>query len=232
MSRSFLSVLLSFNGGYVDTVGFIALAGLFTAHVTGNFVTLGASIAVGSAGALAKVLALPLFCLVVALTRLASLRMQRHKWPVVTILMSLKLALLVVVAALAVVWGPVVDQGGALALAMGLLMVTAMAVQNAFHRVHMSKLPPTTLMTGTTTQIMLDIADLVDGGAGGDRAAVIGRLRRMGASLLSFAVGCAAAALAFLVSPVWCFALPPLIVALGFFALSEAEDPLQTSKAG
>jgi uncharacterized membrane protein YoaK (UPF0700 family) len=36
-----LPVLLSANGGYVDTAGFLALHGLFTTHVTGNFVTLG-----------------------------------------------------------------------------------------------------------------------------------------------------------------------------------------------
>jgi uncharacterized membrane protein YoaK (UPF0700 family) len=34
-----LPTLLRFNGGYVDTSGYIALQGLFTAHVTGNFVT-------------------------------------------------------------------------------------------------------------------------------------------------------------------------------------------------
>jgi hypothetical protein len=32
---------LSFVGGFVDVVGFIALFGLFTAHVTGNFIMLG-----------------------------------------------------------------------------------------------------------------------------------------------------------------------------------------------
>jgi uncharacterized membrane protein YoaK (UPF0700 family) len=34
--------MLSFNGGYADTAGYLALQGLFTSHVTGNFVTLAA----------------------------------------------------------------------------------------------------------------------------------------------------------------------------------------------
>jgi uncharacterized membrane protein YoaK (UPF0700 family) len=59
-----LPLLLSFPAGYVDTAGFLALHRLFTAHVTGNFVTLGASLALGTSGAIAKLLALPLFCAV------------------------------------------------------------------------------------------------------------------------------------------------------------------------
>ena len=48
-----LSRMLGFNAGYVDTAGFLALGGLFTAHVTGTFVTLGASLVhPGSEGAL------------------------------------------------------------------------------------------------------------------------------------------------------------------------------------
>ena len=49
-----LQVLLSVNGGYVDTAGFLALHGLFTTHVTGNFVTLGAALVQGTSGAVAK----------------------------------------------------------------------------------------------------------------------------------------------------------------------------------
>jgi uncharacterized membrane protein YoaK (UPF0700 family) len=41
MKRHAVVGLLSLNGGFVDTAGFLGLQGLFTAHVTGNFVTLG-----------------------------------------------------------------------------------------------------------------------------------------------------------------------------------------------
>src|ERR1700689_5087240 len=54
-----LPILLSINGGYVDTAGYLALQGLFTSHVTGNFVTLGATLALGTGGAVPKLLALP-----------------------------------------------------------------------------------------------------------------------------------------------------------------------------
>ena len=54
MKRPTLPTLLSFNAGYVDTAGFLALHGLFTAHVTGNFVTLGASLVTGTTGAIAN----------------------------------------------------------------------------------------------------------------------------------------------------------------------------------
>ena len=48
--RPSVPTLWSFNGGYVDTAGFLALHGLFTSHVTGNFVTFGAAIAQGTSG--------------------------------------------------------------------------------------------------------------------------------------------------------------------------------------
>ncbi len=72
-----LPVMLSANGGYVDTAGFLALHGLFTTHVTGNFVTLGAALVLGTGGAVAKLLALPMFCIVVIATRLLSVCSRR-----------------------------------------------------------------------------------------------------------------------------------------------------------
>lgn len=42
-----LAIALAFVGGYVDAVGFIALAHVFTGHVTGNTVMLGIDVAEG-----------------------------------------------------------------------------------------------------------------------------------------------------------------------------------------
>jgi uncharacterized membrane protein YoaK (UPF0700 family) len=46
-------------------MSFLAIQGLFAAHVTGNFVTLGASLVFGTSGILPKLLALPTFCMVI-----------------------------------------------------------------------------------------------------------------------------------------------------------------------
>ena len=55
---------------FVDVVGFIALFGLFTAHVTGNFIMLGLEMVHATKLAIAKLLAVPIFIMMVALTRL------------------------------------------------------------------------------------------------------------------------------------------------------------------
>src|SRR6201994_2829631 len=96
-----IALLLSLNAGFVDTAGFLALQGLFTAHVTGNFVTLGAALVLGSSGAIAKLLALPMFCIVVVVTRIASLSLPRLGLPILRSMIALKVALLLVGAVLA-----------------------------------------------------------------------------------------------------------------------------------
>ncbi len=104
--RPLLPLVLSLNAGYVDTAGFLALQGLFTAHVTGNFVTLGASLVLGTSGAVAKLLALPVFCLVVILARLLSSALLRRRLPALKVVLGVKFALLLIGAVLAIHFGP------------------------------------------------------------------------------------------------------------------------------
>ncbi|MBS7586505.1 DUF1275 domain-containing protein [Ancylobacter defluvii] len=204
-------LLLSLNGGYVDTVGFLSLHGLFTTHVTGNFVTFGASLAHGTSGAVAKLLALPVFCGVVVLTQLLGGLLQKRSLPAFRILLCSKAALLIIAAALAIHFGPFADGDAWQAVMTGMVLVGAMAMQNATHRLYLASAPPTTVMTMTTTQIMLDVASLIQHVPADARREAIARIRRMVPSVGAFAFGCLAAAGLYIGVGMWAFVLPPLL---------------------
>lgn len=221
--RPLLPLVLSLNAGYVDTAGFLALQGLFTAHVTGNFVTLGASLVLGTSGAVAKLLALPVFCLVVILARLLSSALLRRRLPALKVVLGVKFALLLIGAVLAIHFGPFTNGDAGPAVFTGMVLVAAMAIQNAAHRIHLGSAPPSTLMTGTTTQVMIDLADMLQGPKP-DAGAPESRLARMSINIVAFAVGCAGAALLYAKFSVWCFIVPPLLASVSLFLRAGAAD--------
>jgi uncharacterized membrane protein YoaK (UPF0700 family) len=218
-----LAALLSFTGGFVDTAGFLGLQGLFTAHVTGNFVTLGATLVLGTHGAIAKLLALPEFALVVALVSVASDLFARRQWPAVPLLLSGKVLLLIAFFVLAVALGPFPDSDAPAALVTGFAGVAAMAVQNAVQRIHLGSLPPSTLMTGNTTQAVLDAVALMRGDKSDQAGALRGRFSRMLAAVAWFAAGCALAASLYAWVGFWCLVVPAVH---GVFAVRPARTAL------
>jgi uncharacterized membrane protein YoaK (UPF0700 family) len=219
-----LPVVQSLTAGYADTSGFLALKGLFTSHVTGNFVTLGASLVFGMTGTLTKTLALPVFCVVVFLSRLLAFRLEAAKRPVFRNLLRLQVVLLFVAAALAVWLGPIGNPDGGAALALGMTLVCAMALQNAAHRTYLSHTPPSTIMTGTTTQVMLDLAELVHGLRAEVAASTVARFRRMSLSIVVFAGGCGLAAFFFAQFGKWCFCALPLFGLVSLMMRDEVPD--------
>jgi uncharacterized membrane protein YoaK (UPF0700 family) len=220
--------VLSANGGYVDAAGFFALHGLFSTHVTGNFVTLGAALALGTKGALAKLLALPLFCVVVLISRIAS-RSLTPRFASLRGALLIKVLLLIAGAVLALKLGPFEHGDDFAELLTGMTLVAAMAVQNAVHRIYLGHTPPNTIMTGNTTQVMIDLADLIDGKSPEARVAIRDRAIRVGKSIATFAVGCALASLLYAKAGMWCFLLPPLI---GAYALYLARSPAAEAAHG
>jgi len=228
--RLLLPRLLSVNAGFIDAATYLALKGLFAAHVTGNFVTLGAALVLGTSGALIKVLALPVFCILVLLARLCSYALRARSRPVMGTLLAGQLALMILAATLATSFGPFANADGYAALATGLILVAAMAIQNAAHRVHLPGAPPSTIMTGTTTQIMMDLADVMRGLAPQKASATRERLSRMTVSVLAFALGCTLGALLYAWLSVLCFWVPPALV-VGALALRRelAEADLHDS---
>jgi uncharacterized membrane protein YoaK (UPF0700 family) len=206
-----LPAVQSLTAGYADTSGFLALKGLFTSHVTGNFVTLGAAFAFGNSGALAKTLALPVFCLAVLLCRLFTYRLKAASRPVLRSLLKLQLQLLTIVAGLAAWQGPFEDPDAGWALLVGMTLVAPMAMQNAAHRAHLAHTPPSTIMTGTTTQIMLDLAEMLHGVRPEVAAITRARLQRLTLSVAVFAAGCGLAALVYTRVGKWCFCVLPVL---------------------
>jgi uncharacterized membrane protein YoaK (UPF0700 family) len=157
---SWTSVALGFIAGYVDTLGFVALFGLFTAHVTGNFVLIGSELARPSHGVLIKLLAFPAFVAGIALTR-AAVRMQESRGTSpLRLLYGLQLALLTGFMLAGMLALPLHDSRSAAALIAGMFGAAGMGVQNAASRLALSSLTPTTVMTGNVTQLVIDLLDL------------------------------------------------------------------------
>lgn len=155
--------LLSFLAGYADTVGFVGLGGLFTAHVTGNFVLLGYALVGPVQGILPKLLAFPVFVLAIAATRMLVAHWQRQAQPALARAMALQAMLLAASAAAAWLGGPLTAPDTAPALACGMLCVAAMAVQNAYGKLLLPHLPATTVMTGNVTQLVIAMTDARNG---------------------------------------------------------------------
>src|SRR5690349_9882431 len=126
--------LLAFVAGFVDTCGFIALFGLFTAHVTGNFVLIGAAIADYHGGLIAKLLALPLFVIVVAICRTVTVMMDDRRMNAAIPLVGCQILFLAGFLACGIASAPLHDGDAPLAVLTGMLAVTAMAIQNAASR--------------------------------------------------------------------------------------------------
>lgn len=199
------SSLLAFTAGFVDTAAFIALFGLFTAHVTGNFVLIGASLASHRPGLLGKLLAFPVFLAAVAATRAFELRCMRRGRDAQVPLLVAEMIFLALCLAAGVHATPIVDPDALTTILPGLFGVVAMAVQNAASRTTFAGHGPTTVMTGNVTQIVIDLADLAFGGAAPPAQA---RLRKMVPPVLGFLVGAVAGAFGIVHLGFWCLLLP------------------------
>ena len=201
---------LGFTAGYVDTVGFVALFGLFKAHVTGNFVLIGSELAHPTHGVLLKLLAFPAFIAAVAVSRLLTLGVERRGGPVRQSLLALQVALLASCMLCGSHAVPITEASAPWVLATGMLGAAAMGVQNAAARLAFSDLTPTTVMTGNVTQLVIDLVDLLRGAA---EASLRQRIHKFLWPILAFAAGAICGALAYVHAAFWALALPVVILA-------------------
>ncbi len=210
-----IGTALSFLGGYVDTLGFVALFGLFTAHVTGNFVLIGAGLARQSnVDLLIKFMAFPAFIVGVAIARLLIAAMEHRKLSALRYSMLLQLALLSGFMVLGLLASPIRAETS-MAIAAGLLGAMAMGIHSAYARLLLPHLAPTSMMTGNVTQVVIDAVDVMRGA--GD-AAVRQRCARFLWTVLAFGLGAIGAAFGYLYAGFWSL-LAPLAILLRLIML-------------
>ncbi|WP_336486498.1 YoaK family protein [Methylobacterium nigriterrae] len=208
--------------GFVDAAGFVALFGLFTSHVTGNFVLIGAELVSTSSGVIAKLLALPAFVLAVAATRLIALALERRGIAPLRRLLALQAVLLALFCIAGLALAPLRSADGPDAILVGMLGVAAMGVQNAIARLALAHLAATTVMTVNVTQAVIDAVDLLRLGKARAGAAR-GRLGRMLPAVAAFAAGAIAGAFGVAHLSFGCLILPIAVLA-GLIALPERAD--------
>jgi uncharacterized membrane protein YoaK (UPF0700 family) len=157
--RLWLPAILSITAGAVDVIGFLALGGLFTAHITGNVVVVAAHYLTGGFGQIGPILAVPVFIAVLGAVVLlfGGLEGGTLRRP----LLVLHAALLAGCLGLGLVFGPFSDAASPLAVLVGMLAVAAMATQNALVTLALVEAPSTAVMTNNTTQLVIDLVILV-----------------------------------------------------------------------
>jgi uncharacterized membrane protein YoaK (UPF0700 family) len=203
--------LLAFTSGFVDTLSFVALFGLFAAHVTGNFVLIATSIAEFRHGLWIKLIAIPVFLLAAVLTRLYIIRRERHALDAASHVMLAQAGLLAVFMAVAVYHTPFKHHEDFGAILTGLLAASAMAVQNTAARTFLSGLPPTTVMTGNMIQVIVDLVDIAHGH--GPLDVKRARLAKLGPMLLAFIAGTMLGAVGYVTAGFYALILPIVAVA-------------------
>src|SRR6266704_6395091 len=166
-----LLTVLSTTAGAVDVVGFLALGGLFTAHITGNVVVVAAHYITGGFYQVGPLVAVPVFVTVLGTVTVAAVAIERAGYGSRRGLMVLHAGLLAGCLGLGVAFGPFADADRPMAVLVGMLAVAAMATQNAFVKLALPGAPSTAVMTTNTTQLTIDLATLAEGrGQSDDRA--------------------------------------------------------------
>lgn len=215
--------VLSVLAGATDIIGFLGLDGLFTAHITGNFVVLAAHLIDGNAAVSSYLLAVPVYMLVLLLTRMFAARVERKSKSTLATLLALELLLLFAFMGLSVVCRAWVDPTSGLAVTAGMLGVSAMAVQSALVQLAIKRSPSTSVMTTNLTSLMLALADLLvhDGKATGTDARA--RVLHFLPVVVGFTLGCVLGASLEPSCGAWSLGLPAGLSLLAF-AMSTFGD--------
>lgn len=190
-----LPAVLSTTAGAADVIGFLALGGLFVAHITGNLVMIAVHYVTGGFSRLGPLVAVPVFvcalgAVTLALGSATDARVARR------VLLMLHAVLHAAFFGFGAALGPFANPESGVAVFVGMLGVVAMASQNALVKLAVAGSPTTAVMTTNATILVIDVATILRGQADAARLAQAReRARGIFPCIAGFVAGCAAGAL-------------------------------------
>lgn len=205
-----LPTLLSVIAGMVDLTGFLTLGNLFTAHITGNLVVVGALVVRRGRINPPQILAIPVFILAVGAIWLVARASGRRGPNLRRLLLLIQFLLLTSLLIFSVITRPSADAHGLMAGMAAMIAVSAMACQFALLRLTLPVAPSTAVMTGNLTNSVLSLLDVVSRTQslkGDDMQRLIGALHL----LLGFFGGCVVAAAAVTYLGDWAWSFPVVL---------------------
>jgi uncharacterized membrane protein YoaK (UPF0700 family) len=220
LANKLLPALLGSIAGSTDAIAFLSLGGLFTAHITGNFVVLAAHLVSHGAASAAVILSVPVFIAVLMLTRWLAARLDALGIGLLQPLLLVECFLLSGFLAMRILTGTPIHPNTPTAILAGMLGVAAMAVQNAVGQISLGAVS-TTAMTANVARLALDLGEIF--GIRNHHDQNWWRSRMAQASpLAGFVIGCGLGAACEAAFDRWSLALP---VALAAFALAISFAP-------
>ena len=224
-----LPAMLSVIAGSADVTSFLGL-GLFTAHITGNLVILIAQILGRGTGSTCLVLSVPIFILVLILTRLLVAGLEAFHISSLRPLLLLQFLLLGGAFVLCLDSDPHPDPEARNTLIASQLAVAAMAVHNAVVQLSLPGTPSTAVMTTDLTWFIMDAGEVL---LGHDAAGVAGarhRAKRTWPVIIGFIAGAGLGAICFAIAGLKSLALPAGLAFLALLMSSGCLRPVSSKQ--
>lgn len=204
--------ILSFVAGWVDAVGFIALFGIYTNHITGNIITAGAEAALGGVGVWALLLAT--FIVVVGIVAWCEQRWHERFPNILIAFLIAETLLLFCFMSAGLLLQPTQGISDLSTIITGILGVSAMAVRNAIIRTILSSTATSTLMTGNIAQLTTDLVTVYISShtCSDKKSSARKNIKKLLPSILSFSSGAVIGAIGYIFVSFACIIFPILLM--------------------
>ena len=208
-----LLTLLSIIAGMVDLTGFVTLGNVFTAHITGNVVVIGAWVVRRGRINPTQILAIPVFILAVAAVWLLARASGRRGPSLLRLLLLIQFLILTCVLIFSIITKPSANPHGLMADVAAMMAVSAVACQFALLRLALPVPLSTAVMTGNLTTVVLSLLDRMSQSEP-PKASDKARLRSSLILLIGFFAGCVVAAAAEKYLGEWAWSFPAVLAGI------------------